>query len=546
MKKKLLTLEDLVKFCKAQKMFNFSSKESGYQICVQVPATFAKKEDPQSSLLFADIKAFHTGLNRNQSNVTVDAAKRSLDTFAYKPILAAFMTDDKGEEDFTTHEMDLDDDGNVVYIEQQVGCFTADKPYLEKDPDHEDRQYVMAVAAIPREYTHAADIIERKGGTKVSVELVVNEFQYDEDNDELLLTDIEVSGLTLLGKDRETGKPVEEGMEGARLDIKDFSRDNNSIFAKEEIKQFIQDSIKEALDNIHSKEGGQNSMKFSQEKLNELLEKYAVKSEDLTFDLEGIESDEALEQAFEAQFSNPSPESEPAPEPAPEPDPVTEAEPEEKTVTMSVAYGETVRSFSRSLGDVIYALSDLVNATYSDDQTIYMVDVFDDGSAKSKYLIMQDMFSGKAYKQGWSFKDGVYALKGERTEVYSVWVTAEERDELESLRSNYAAVSSKLEETSKELDLYKAEPEKIDMLNSEDYASVKGTAEFAELSKRETYFSLSKEEIESKLNAMLVNFAKQYGKENAPETTTPVSVKRFGFGDTENKSGRYGGTFKKN
>ena len=58
--------------------------------------------------------------------------------------------------------------------------------------------------------------------------------------------------------------------------------------------------------------------------------------------------------------------------------------------------------------------------------------------------------------------------------------------------------------------------------------------------------TFSKEEIEGKLNEMLVNFAKQYGKENAPETTTPVSVKRFGFGDSEAKSGRYGGVFKKN
>ena len=276
----------------------------------------------------------------------------------------------------------------------------------------------------------------------------------------------------------------------------------------------------------------------------ELLQKYGKTVEEVTFAYEGL-SDEELDAAFAEAFEK-TPESENTDDAAATSTADETTAAEEKTVTMSITYGETVRSFARSLSDVIYALSDLVNATYSDDQTIYMVDVFDDGSAKSKYLIMQDMFSGKAYRQGWSFKDGVYALKGERTEVYSVWVTAEERDELESLRSNYAAVNTKLEETTHELDLYKAEPEKIEMLNSEDYASVKDTAEFAELSKRENYFSLSKEEIESKLDAMLVNFAKQYGKENAPEQTAPVSVKRFGFGDAENKSGRYGGTFKKN
>ena len=71
MKKKLLTLEDLVKFCKAQKLFSFNSKESGYQICVQIPADFAKKETESSSLLFADIKAFHTGRNDCSTGNTV-------------------------------------------------------------------------------------------------------------------------------------------------------------------------------------------------------------------------------------------------------------------------------------------------------------------------------------------------------------------------------------------------------------------------------------------------------------------------------------------
>ena len=77
---------------------------------------------------------------------------------------------------------------------------------MEQDPDNEDRQYVYASCAIPREYTAAADIIERKNGTKVSVELVINEMQYDSKSKDLLFTDVEVSGLTCLGTDPETGE----------------------------------------------------------------------------------------------------------------------------------------------------------------------------------------------------------------------------------------------------------------------------------------------------------------------------------------------------
>ena len=46
MKKKLLTIEDLVQFCQVQNFYKFSAAETGYQLSVQVPAiaTYEKKE----------------------------------------------------------------------------------------------------------------------------------------------------------------------------------------------------------------------------------------------------------------------------------------------------------------------------------------------------------------------------------------------------------------------------------------------------------------------------------------------------------------------
>ena len=43
--KKLLTLEQLVKFCEERNFSSFNSKENGYSLSVQVPGTFAIKED---------------------------------------------------------------------------------------------------------------------------------------------------------------------------------------------------------------------------------------------------------------------------------------------------------------------------------------------------------------------------------------------------------------------------------------------------------------------------------------------------------------------
>lgn len=505
MRKKLLTLDDLVKFCKEKRVYSFSSKDNhGEPLCVAIPATFEEKKNESSSLLFADIKAFHTGRNRNDSSVTEDAMKNSLSTFAYKPILAAFTTDKNGDEDFMSHEMDMDDDGNIVYIEQQVGCFTVDEPWLAADPDDENKTWVYAKCAIPREYTHAADIIERKGGTKVSVELIVNEFTYNEVDDVLQLEDIEVSGLTLLGvyeegADPDDGGAVEEGMQGARLDITDFSATKNCSFSYQELTDVIKEVVMNTLNDIeNSKEGGQK-MKFSEEKLNELLEKYACKSEDLTFDLEAIESDEALEEAFEAQFSeNPSAEPESEPEPAPT----------ENKFEITIKLGETTKTFAKSLTDVIYALTDLVNATYSEDMTCYGCEVYDGGTAKSRYVIMVDLFGSKAYKQSFTIKDGVYTLKGDREEVFAEWCTASEREQLDSIRSNYAAMSADLTAAKELIAKYEAEPDKLKLLNSKDYEKVVKTTEFENLMKKETYFDLSIDEVRAKADEILLNAAK--------------------------------------
>ena len=83
--KKLLTLEDLAKFCKEQNFSKFSSKDTGYQLSVQVPANFEVEntEYQDNTLLFGKVKVFHIGPNRNGSSVTKSAAEKALNTIAY-------------------------------------------------------------------------------------------------------------------------------------------------------------------------------------------------------------------------------------------------------------------------------------------------------------------------------------------------------------------------------------------------------------------------------------------------------------------------------
>jgi len=57
--------------------------------------------------------------------------------------------------------------------------------------------------------------------------------------DGLLLEDVDVMGCTLLGTDPDTGEEVQEGMQGAFLQIEDFSAENNSIINKAQLKEEI-------------------------------------------------------------------------------------------------------------------------------------------------------------------------------------------------------------------------------------------------------------------------------------------------------------------
>ena len=96
-----------------------------------------------------------------------------------------------------------------------------------------------------------------------------------------------------------------------------------------------------------------------------------------------------------------------------------------------------IKKFAVSLQDKIYAIQDLVNATYAEaDNTYYGVTVYDD------YVIMCDWWSGRYYKQTYDSKEDNYSLTGDRVEVYVEFVTADEQKELDDMRSNYAELKA--------------------------------------------------------------------------------------------------------
>ena len=70
--------------------------------------------------------------------------------------------------------------------------------------------------------------------------------------------------------------------------------------------------------------------------------------------------------------------------------------------------------------------------------TKYIIDVF----ADDKYVIMQNVWTGEAYKQTYKVKKDSYTLTGDRVPVKAVFLTADEEKALDDMRSNYSIISA--------------------------------------------------------------------------------------------------------
>lgn len=587
--KKILYLEDLVKFCENQQLTTFSSKESGYQLCVQVPATFKKKEVKteieDDTLLYCILKTCHVGLNRNGSYISEESMKAAMPTLKYKPILCNF-TDTENGKDFTSHDMEIDDEGNINYIERQVGCFTADEPYLEYD-EEKDKTYVMAYAAIPRDYTEAADIIERKDGTKVSVELSINEMSFNGKEKYLQLDSFVFSGCTLLGIDPDTGKEVGEGMEGARLDIADFSQENNSIFSNHSndlnnklietlekldatlsnISKFNINDSKESSETYERREIEVENQEIlvNEEvtEIEEVTEEVVTNSEETEEVAETEEVVEEVEETVEESTEEEETEAEESETPAEDETPEVVEEVSEETEESEETLEEPADeyalvekkfeidgkkfsvAFELSHDDIRYGLYNLLSVYDELDNEWYGIRAVYDS-----YFVMYGWCTNKIYGQKYTVDGDNVAFDGERWELFEELLTASEKAELESMRSNYSI----LEQFKLDTEKAQIHSERESILYNEKYSVLAEKDENNEY-KNEAYAKLVSEmdnysltDLEKELKSVFADYITnggQFAYASEPEERPMVSKKTFATSTDKKKTSRYGNLFNK-
>lgn len=561
-KKKILTEDDLLKFCQEQKFAKFSSKDTGYQLALKVPTTFEVDntvDDNHRGMMKLKFRIFHTGLNRNKSYVSKESAEKAMNTIADRPVLAAIHQLDDGTWDFEGHEMEIvkDDKGNeeLRYIESQVGSFSSEPAFWEHD-DNLDKDYVCAYAYISEEYTRACEIIRSKQGSKNSCELFIDELSYNAKEKYLELNDFYVNASTLLGS-RDDGTEIQEGMEGSRADIADFSVKNNSVkFDKDEKLIELLENLNKTLSNFNkeqssvqtlSKEGGNDK---NMDKFNELLEKYGKTAEDIDFEYEDM-TDEELESKFEEVFGKleENSTSEPSNDEGTDDGDESEENPEvkednacggggsgsKKKKKNSVENEPMTKTYEISHDDIRYALYNLLSSyEESDNDWYYITGVYD------SYFVYESWNGGKIYGQKYTKDNDNVAFDGERYTLHKEYLTDSEYAELQSMRSNYAALKE-FKETAEKNELH-AKREEI--LNSEKYEAVSETEAFKELVKNMDNYSLEELDKEAKIifadNFNMETFAAR--TEKAQKNST---VKVFANVNKSKKDSRYGNLFSK-
>lgn len=554
MGKQILTLDNLYQFyLQKNETLTFSSKESGMPIVVTTKGYFEASESDMPGMLKLALKVCHINTNRNGSHISKENMEKAMPTLKYRPILAHIHELEDGTKDFYAHNMEIieHEDGKteVKYIEKQVGCYTADKPWFEYD-ENMDKTYVRAYAVIPEQYTETADIIRRKNGTKVSCELVINELSYNAKEKYLDLTDFYFGGTTLLGVDDE-GNEIGEGMLGSRADITDFCF-KEPVFTYQDKMIEVLEKLNMTLSNFNTntQKGGNDNMN----KFEELLAKYGKTAEDITFEIDGL-SDEDLEAKFAETFEcadntddsidnadvddEGTDDDSDGEDSADAEDGADGADGDDASVPTEEKFTKTF-AIELSHDDIRYALYNLISVYDEEDNDWYSIrSVYDD------YFYMYGWKNDKLYKLGYSVDGENVSLEGDRQEMFEIIVSESEKLAIDKMRENYAALEEKyngLVKFKADTEAAQLQAQKDAIFANEEFKSVLETKAFKKLVENSKDYTV--DECEQKAKDILEDFnsfASNFAAHNETKTSKTLGL-NFNAKPSKKKVA-YGGLF---
>ena len=237
-------------------------------------------------------------------------------------------------------------------------------------------------------------------------------------------------------------------------------------------------------------------------KFEELCAKYNKTAEEVTFEYENL-SDEELEVAFKEAFEEAEEETEVVveetvveeeaeeseesiEEKSEESEEVVEETVEETTEEVEETEEKFVLTYELSHDDIRAALYSLLAAESDDYYYTWIIEVYDDK------FIYQDYMEDKFYRRGYSKDDETVALSEDKVEVFNEWLSKAEKDALDALKSDYAA----LKEFKSNYDESVIKAQKTEILDKAEYECLAEDKDFVQLRTEMDKYSV--EEISTK------------------------------------------------
>ena len=354
---------------------------------------------------------------------------------------------------------------------------TNDYHYEERD----GKTYVGCRGYLWKEYLNdGLEILENNSSKSVSMEIVVNDGNWNNEINAYEITDYKYLGITVLGDD------ITPAMQGAKMEVVNFSIDNKEFFAKvEQLNKELKQSLFEGGEGVEDKKFEEYVVETTEETTEEFIETTEESTEDV--EETTVDTSEETEETTE-EFNEEVAET-------------TEEEVEEKFTKVFELSHDDIRS---KLYGLLYEVEE------EDDDWYYINEVFDNYFIYSGYK--------KIYKQGYIKTDVDVAFEGERVEMFIEYLTAEELEELNNMRNNYSLILSENEELksfkSDVLAQHKAsEVEEV----FRKYSTLLDAADFEDL--KENAINMEIAELEKELSFRLVQKKFDFSKITKKDST---------------------------
>lgn len=454
--------------------------DTGFSVAYSIDDSFDSE-----SFIKLRLRVCHDGLSPNNTYFDKEVMEEAKDTIKNKPILAHVKYDADGKPILGSHDYHIEEhrlkDGEykIIYDEIPIGVIPEDCNFTIEEYD--DRNYVFVDAFVWRDYSnYCEELIENAVNTKLSMEISIpdDSIVYNCKENYWEISKFKFRGISLLNENLGTG------MHKALATTENFSANEAESIVRERMI-ILMEALQDCLQNYNKEnlsKGGNDLDKFK-----ELLQKYNVTAEEITFEIDGL-SDEELEIKFAETYESENLDDSTNEEQDNSDDVSEDVQNEdfEKNDDEDTPNEQTdtfVKSFELSHSDIQYGLYKLLEAyELADDEWYYIQEVYD------TYFVYRGR---KIYKQAY-IKDGDnVSLDGERTELFEELLTASEKAELELMRSNYSTLQdfkAKYEQAQKE-----------EILNSEKYSVLSENKDFVELKANAEKYSIDEIERECKV-----------------------------------------------